>query len=156
LVLAGSPLKLIPELTAGGGMSNIFWIAVLMSALVMLTLGGLWYGPLFGKAWRQAERRAPGAKPAGHPATIYSSAFLCALIAAMIFGYIFSPIGSPLAGLQLGLIIGAGLAGTSFGINYLFAGRSMILLLIDVGYLVVWFALMGFIFGFVPAPLSGA
>ncbi len=31
--------------------SNISWVAVLASIVVNMILGGLWYGPLFGKKW---------------------------------------------------------------------------------------------------------
>lgn len=31
--------------------SNVHWLAVAVGAAVAFTLGWLWYGPLFGKAW---------------------------------------------------------------------------------------------------------
>ena len=36
---------------------------------------------------------------------------------------------------------------TAFGVNYLFGGKSFKLFLIDAGYFVVTYTLMGFIFG---------
>jgi hypothetical protein len=42
--------------------------------------------------------------------------------------------------------VGAGIAATSFGINYQFAGRSFKLFLIDGGYHTVQFALYGAIY----------
>jgi hypothetical protein len=33
---------------------NIHWLSVLVAALSSFFLGGLWYGPLFGKTWMTA------------------------------------------------------------------------------------------------------
>jgi hypothetical protein len=34
---------------------GINWLAVLVAAIATFVLGGLWYGPLFGRIWRAAE-----------------------------------------------------------------------------------------------------
>ena len=47
----------------------------------------------------------------------------------------------------VGLAVGVGWVATSFGVNYLFAGRKLALFAIDAGYNVVLFALMGVIIG---------
>ncbi len=36
-------------------MANVHWLAVLIAPLLGFLLGGLWYGPLFGKAWMRAS-----------------------------------------------------------------------------------------------------
>jgi Protein of unknown function (DUF1761) len=36
---------------------DINWLAVLVAAVVTFVLGGIWYGPMFGKVWRAAEGR---------------------------------------------------------------------------------------------------
>jgi hypothetical protein len=41
------------------------WLAILVSVVVSFAIGGLWYGPLFGRAWRTAIGVAPDAKPSG-------------------------------------------------------------------------------------------
>ena len=50
-------------------LSNINWLAVLVAALSTFILGGLWYGPLFGRTWMRAsgmtEERVNGA--GSHP-----------------------------------------------------------------------------------------
>jgi hypothetical protein len=30
---------------------HVNWLAILVAALAGLAVGGIWYGPLFGKAW---------------------------------------------------------------------------------------------------------
>jgi hypothetical protein len=33
----------------------IHWLAVIAASLTGFILGGLWYGPIFGKAWQNAS-----------------------------------------------------------------------------------------------------
>lgn len=47
----------------------------------------------------------------------------------------------------VGLVVGVGWVATSFGVNYLFAGRRLTLFAVDAGYNVVLFALMGLVIG---------
>ena len=35
-------------------MGNVNFIAVFLGALTFFVVGALWYGPLFGKAWKDA------------------------------------------------------------------------------------------------------
>ncbi|NJN52279.1 MAG: DUF1761 domain-containing protein [Gammaproteobacteria bacterium] len=34
--------------------TGLNWIAIVVSTALAFVLGGLWYGPLFGKAWLSA------------------------------------------------------------------------------------------------------
>lgn len=64
---------------------DINWLAVLVAAVVTFVLGGLWYGPLFGKVWRTAEGQTepqPGHQK--HPAFVYGLSFVLMLIAAAV------------------------------------------------------------------------
>lgn len=49
--------------------------------------------------------------------------------------------------MHAGFIVGLGFIATSFGVNYLFAQRSMKLWLIDAGYVTVQFTVMGLVLG---------
>jgi hypothetical protein len=37
---------------------EINWLAVVVAAAVTFVLGGVWYGPLFGRVWHTAEGAA--------------------------------------------------------------------------------------------------
>ena|SRR2546421_7121528 len=129
---------------------GINYLAVIAAALVSFLLGGPWYSEaVFKKAWMRAAGRAgetpqPGQK---HPAQVFGISFVFALIAALVLALWLGP--NPPLGFAVGrgLMAGAGLVATSFGINYLFSARSMVLWLIDAGYHVVQFALFGLILG---------
>jgi len=119
--------------------------AVLVAALSSFLLGGLWYSPaLFGKIWNREAGQRP--QP-GHPAKVFGLSFLLALMAAYVFALFLGP--KPVLRHAVGVGFHAGLfwVAGSFGINYLFASRSLKLWLIDGGYHTVQFTLYGVVLG---------
>lgn len=125
-------------------MSEVNFLAVLVAAVSAFVLGGLWYGPLFGKLWL---REASVAQPSRHPAKVFGGAFVLSLIAAYAFAVVLGPAPALMPAIHYGLIAGAAWVATSFGINYLFAQRSLTLFLVDGGYHTLQFALYGLILG---------
>lgn len=127
-------------------MESVNHWAVLAAALSAFLLGGIWYGPMFKNTWCREAGVDPD-KPNGHPAKIYGGAFALSLIAAAVFAMFLGP--KPALGFAVGAGFAAGLCwvAASFGINYLFAGRSLKLWLIDGGYHTFQFALYGLILG---------
>jgi len=127
---------------------DVNWLAVLVAAVVTFVLGGVWYGPLFGKVWRAAEGQAePAPGRQKHPALVYGVSFVLMLIAAMALAVAIGPAPDVSRSIGFGLVVGVGWVATSFGVNYLFAGRRLPLFAVDAGYNVVLFALMGLIIG---------
>ncbi len=127
---------------------DINWLAVVIAAVVTFVLGGLWYGPLFGRVWRAAEGQAepqPGHQK--HPAFVYGLSFVLMLIAAAVLAVALGPDPTVPRSVSVGLVVGVGWVATSFGVNYLFAGRRLALFAVDAGYNIVLFALMGLIIG---------
>ena len=120
--------------------------AVLVAAASAFMLGGIWYGPLFKNAWCREAGVDPDAAP-GHPARIFGGAFLLSLVAAFAFACYLGPAPRLHLALHTGLYVGVAFVATSFGINYLFAGRSLKLWLIDGGYHTLQFVLYGLILG---------
>lgn len=127
-------------------MGDINLLAVLAAAISAFLLGGLWYGPLFKDAWCR-EAGIDLNATSGHPARIFGGAFVLSLIAAAVFAMFLGP--DPALGFAVcaGFAAGLGWVAASFGINYLFAGRSLKLWLIDGGYHTVQFTLYGLILG---------
>lgn len=132
-------------------MEDINYLAVVLAAAVALfILGGLWYSPaLFGATWGRESGIAYDAAQAkkGHGAVVFGASFVFALIAAFVFATALGP-DPPLAyAVKSGFTIGLCWVATSFGINYLFAGRTLKLFLIDAGYHIAQFTLYGLILG---------
>lgn len=128
-------------------MEHINWLAVLAAAASAFLLGGIWYGPLFKRAWSREAGVDPTAPPKRHPAQVFGFAFLLSLIAAIAFALFLGPQADMHRGVQAGIAVGLLFVVTSFGINYLFAGRSLKLWMIDGGYHFLQFALYGLIIG---------
>jgi hypothetical protein len=127
-------------------MPALNWLAIVAAAISAFVLGGLWYGPLFRHAWCREAGVDPNATP-GHPARIFGGAFVLSLVAAAAFAMFLGP--QPALGFALATGASAGLCwvAASFGINYLFAGRSLKLWLIDGGYHTLQFTLYGLVLG---------
>jgi hypothetical protein len=90
----------------------------------------------------------PGEAPkGGNMAMIFGGAFVLALIASWVFAMFLGPNANWKFGVATGFAAGAGWVATSFGINYLFARRSLTLFGIDAGYHTVQFTLIGLILG---------
>ena len=128
-------------------MPDVNWLAVVVAAVSAFVLGGLWYGPLFKTTWCREAGVDLDAKPK-HPAAVFGGAFVLSLVAAWALAAVIgrSEPSLPFA-LHAGFLTGLCFVATSFGINYLFAGRSLKLWLIDAGYHVLQFTLYGLIFG---------
>lgn len=130
-------------------MPEVDWIAVVVAAVSAFVLGGLWYGPLFGKAWMAEHGFTEEDLKDGNMARIYGLAFLLSLIAALVFAVFLShgPDLDWLMGLAAGATVGLFWVATSFGISYLFEGKSLKLWLINAGYHTMQFTLYGLVIG---------
>ncbi|MES2504672.1 MAG: DUF1761 domain-containing protein [Myxococcota bacterium] len=127
---------------------NVAFFPLLISALSIFLLGGLWYSNcLFGAVWVREAKIDPKPEGQGHGATPFLASFLFSLISAAIFGWLVGPHPAIGQALTLGLLIGVGFVATSFGINYQFGGRSFKLWLIDAGYHILQYLIYGAVFG---------
>jgi hypothetical protein len=130
-------------------MWNMSWIAVLLAGTSGFALGGLWYGPLFGKAWQREIGVSDETIASGNMPLIFGTTFLLTLFMAFILGHTLATYGRP--GVWPSVLIasgvGAGFVAPAIGVNYLFSRRSFKLFLIDAGYWVLLLTGMGVIFG---------
>jgi len=126
--------------------TEIHWLAVVVAAASGFAVGGLWYGPLFLNAWLAAEGKTKE-QMGQHPAMVFGGAFLCNLFSAFILDHTVATYGDPDMALTVMITLGValGFVVPAYGVNYLFAGRKLKLFLIDAGYWVVTYAVMGVI-----------
>ena len=130
-------------------MPAVNFIAVALAALSAFLLGGLWYSPiLFAKKWMAytGNECAEGEKPKGNMAVIFGGAFVLNLVAAYVLAMFLGPMPLRYAALA-GLSVGLCWVATSFGVNDLFERRPLGLWLINAGYAVLQYMLMGAIIG---------
>ncbi len=127
-------------------MPEINYFAVVAGALAAFVIGGLWYSPvLFGKAWQRETGLSDEQLARGNMLRIFGIAFVLSLIAAFVFALFLGPRPSMPLGLGAGFSAGLCWVASSFGINYLFARRSLKLFLIDGGYHTLQFTVIGLV-----------
>ena len=129
-------------------MSQVNYLAVIAAALSSFLVGGLWYSKmLFGEIWNRENGSGSKAGQGGHPAKVFGVSFVFSLIAAFAFACWLGQNASLQDSVVKGLLAGFGMVAASFGINYQFANRTMLLWLVDAGYHTVQFVLFGVILG---------
>jgi len=128
------------------------YLAVVVSAIVMMALGFLWYSPiLFGKKWSELKgytdkslkdaQKKMGGK--------YFLSFLGSLVSAYVLGWITMATNatSLTAGMGTGLLMWLGFVTTTQLSNWIFSSSKKELYFIDTGYQLVSFVAMGAILG---------
>ena len=139
----------------------INWLAVLVAAIVIFALGGLWYSPvLFMKKWialqnRTEEQMRAEAAAANMP-VLYISAFVTSLVIALVMAHLLGhhlaaadPAMHPSAahGAAFGFACWLGFAAPTSYATAIFSGKPKLLWLIDSSYNLVSFMLAGAILG---------
>ena len=126
---------------------EVNWIAVIAAGLSAFVLGGLWYGPLFGKAWQALVGLSDEQVKAGSMARIMGGSLVLSLIAAFVFAMFLGPEPGVQFATSAGFAAGLAWVAASFGISYLFEQRPFKLWLINGGYHTLQFTLYGAIIG---------
>ena len=122
--------------------------AVLAAALSTFLIGGLWYSPvLFAGAWQRAAGLSDEDLKRGSAARIYGGAFVLAVVMAGNLAAFLGRDAGLAWGMTAGALAGAGWVATAFGVTYLFERRPLKLFLVNAGYQVVAFVVMGAILG---------
>ena len=127
--------------------AGLNWWAIVVATAAAFALGGLWYGPLFGKAWLAALGKTEDEiEPTPQPFIISAvTAFLtCVVVAALMSGLQMTGL---LAGLAFGLLTGIGFIATAMASDAAFCGWGWKLWAIQAGYRVAYSVLMGGIIG---------
>jgi hypothetical protein len=123
---------------------------VIAAAGSVFVLGGIWYSLLFGKIWQREIGLSDADIKNANMVMIFGGSFVLSLIASFVFAMFLGPNPPLMLALGAGFAAGAGWVATSFGINYLFARRSLTLFAIDGGYHTLQFTLIGLILGLWP------
>ena len=125
---------------------HINYSAVIVVTILAFVIGGLWYGPLFGKAWMKESGVKEGDGKDKMARTFGLSILLNLIIALNLSAFLGAKADFQF-GLFAGLAAGIGWVSASLGIIYLFSQKSLKLFIIDAGYQTVIYAIMGAILG---------
>ena len=127
---------------------QIHYPAVLAAAALGFAIGGLWYSPLaFAKAWLQAAGLTEEQTRRASMGKVFAFAALAQLVIALNLAAFIGPKASLGFGLFAGFAAGLGWVAMSLGVIYLFEQRPLKLWLINSGYQVVAYTVMGGVLG---------
>lgn len=130
----------------GDPMATLNWLAVIVAALAGFAIGGLWYGPLFGKVWMQESGMTEEKMKSSNMVRTYGGTLVLNLIAAFSLA-MFIGKGDLNFGLFAGFMSGFTFVSMALGVTYLFEHRSLKLWLVNAGYQTLNFTVMGTILG---------
>ena len=132
---------------AGTAVSNINWLSVIVAAVSSFMVGGLWYGPLFGRAWMQEWGFSEEQLGGRSMPMVFGLSLLASFIASINLEMFIGAEADLAFGLFAGFAAGLGWVAAFLGILYLFEMRSLKLYLINAGYCIVALTVMGAILG---------
>jgi len=128
--------------------SDIRWIAVVVSGTVSFFVGAVWYSSLmFGKAWMEGSGMTEEKAMHMNPAKVYGISLAASIASAAMLSVIAGLGSGWLHGAIMGFHVGLFFVAASFLINYLFEQRPMKLWLVNGGFHTTQFTVMGAILG---------
>jgi hypothetical protein len=128
-------------------LSKLNVLAIAVAAGTTFLLGGLWYSPiLFSKSWMREAGLTEEQTRQAKVAQVFGLSALAALVMAVNLALFIGAQGVAF-GTFAGLATGLGWVAMSLGVIYLFEQRSLKLWLINSGYQVVAYTMMGAILG---------
>ncbi|HEY0673282.1 MAG TPA: DUF1761 domain-containing protein [Longimicrobiales bacterium] len=128
-------------------LSTINWLAVLVAALSTFILGGLWYGPLFGRSWMRASGMTEERANAGNKGRIFGLSLVLQFIAALVLDMFIGAEGNLAFGTAAGAAVGIFWVATAFAVVYLFEQRPVGHWAVNAFYHIVSYTVMGAILG---------
>jgi uncharacterized protein DUF1761 len=128
-------------------LSELNYLAILVTAVVIFVIGALWYTVLFGKQWLAAHAYTPeqleGMKQGMGRA--YGLSFVCYLVLASVMSMLIFLLGidNAAAGAKLGALCWLGFVATIGFTANLYSNKSFATYLIDASYQLVFMVVAG-------------
>lgn len=126
---------------------NINWLSVIVAAISAFIVGGIWYGPLFGRAWMTAFGLSEEDLIKRSVPKTFGLSLLLSFIAALILEMFIGVDANLAFGMSAGFFVGFGWVATMLGILYLFEMQSLKAYLINAGYCILALTVMGAVLG---------
>lgn len=124
---------------------NLNWLAIIVAALSTFMIGGLWYS-VFEKPWMAANHFTQEDLKKRRMPLVFGLSFFFALLMALNLA-MFIGNGDLAFGTFAGFMAGFGWVALGIAIIALFENRPLKYVLINGGYMIVSFTLMGAILG---------
>jgi hypothetical protein len=129
-------------------LSTLNWLAIIASALSTFVLGGLWYSVLFAKTWMKENNFSEDTMKNRNMKKIFGLSFLWSFIMSFNLAmFLNDPKTTSVWGAIAGFLAGFGWVAMAIFVLGQFENKSSKYMLINAGYFVVSFTLMGLILG---------
>jgi Protein of unknown function (DUF1761) len=123
--------------------------AVLTCAVFNMVLGAAWYSPaLFYNAWKKGNNLTDDLLKNSNPLKIYGTSFILSYIISYNLAFFLSDSKTDWQwGTLAGFLAGFGWSAAIFAIIALFEQKTWKYILINGGYIIIYFTIIGFILG---------
>jgi hypothetical protein len=125
--------------------SELNWLAVIVSAVSTFLVGGIWY-TILDKVWTKANGFIPGFLKSRNMGLVFGLSLVLSLIMALNLALFIGKAGFEF-GLIAGFLTGLGWVVPAFGIVALFEKKPLAYVMVNGGYMVVSFIIMGAVIG---------
>ena len=127
--------------------ANVNAIAVIVAAVAGFAVGAVWYALLFSKPWLAAVGFSEADLKQGRSPLPFVLSAIGLLIMAWVLSTIVAPADGIGRGIVVGLLLWLGFTATTTMVNYAYAARKPMLMLIDGGHWLAVSVVMGAIVG---------
>jgi Protein of unknown function (DUF1761) len=135
----------LKQMDASTVLQDLNWLAVVAAALSTFLIGGIWYA-VFAKTWMQANGFTEEYLQTRNMPLVFGLSFFCAFLMSLNLAMFIGKEGAAF-GIFAGFMAGFGWVALGISIIALFEKRSLRYVLVNGGYMVVAFTLMGAILG---------
>ena len=138
--------------------SNLFkvnWLAIVAATVAGFFIGFLWYALLFDAMWMDLTGITPEMIEGSSVAMTMGISILVTFIAAWGLAVLIGKVPSASNGMMTGTFVSLFFVATMLAQNYVYSLNPLGLWLIDAGFIVVMFAVMGAMIGMMKKPISG-
>lgn len=125
----------------------INWLAIIIATISAFIIGGVWYGPAFGKAWMKEMNLTEEELGQRNLPKVFGGAIVLTFIATINLAMFIGPEVDMAYGAMAGFFAGFGWVSTFIGTIYLFGDKSLKLFFIDAGYCTITLTSIGLILG---------
>jgi hypothetical protein len=125
---------------------NLNWTAIMVAALSAFIIGGIWYSALFSKQWMSANSFSKDVLATRNMGLVFGGSFVLIFFMALNLAMFIGKEGTSF-GAMAGFLAGFGWVALGIGVVSLFEKRPLAYVLINGGYMIVSFTIMGVILG---------
>jgi hypothetical protein len=127
--------------------SAISWLGVVLAAIAFFGVGAMWYGALFARPWMRLSGVTEEQARSSNLVLIFGATAVLGIVAAIGLAAVIGADSSATEGLATGLGAGALVVAPVLGIQSLYDRKALALWLLNAGYNLAGFAIMGLVIG---------